>query len=236
MKKHLIFNWKNYLTPPEGDEIFSCLESASQSFEHHDVIVAPDALHLGRLASSDVSIALQDISAWEHHPHTWSLSIQQVPLATYVIVGHSERRRYDQESSDEIRAKIETVQDSDKDLIFCVGEIGKTYDYEEIKHDIHEQLQDLRWYPRKVLLCYEPSWAIGSGSLPSTDMIADIFSYIIEECGDLGVSEEQVSLIYWWSVSAENIKMILSIPKCEWAIIGTASVSLKSVQDILSVL
>lgn len=238
MHRYLIWNWKNYMKSSEGDDIFHILEEGAYHFSQNTFILAPDALHLGRIGQKpqNLKLAVQDIGAGGDFPFTGSLALEQVEeVIDYVIVGHSERRRYATEGTGLLWKKVATVADSSKTLIFCVGETTKTFDYTQIKVELAHQLDAIKWYPREILLCYEPSWAIGTGTTPAQDILADIFSYISRTCHDFGVGE-QVHLIYGGSVNDENIDEILAVPQCEGVIIWTASIDPGRVKAILETL
>ena len=157
------------------------LEEASRKYADIEMILAPDAVHLGRYISStgsdrELKLAIQDISSSDQHPHTGSIALHQVDTSIeYVIVGHSERRKYDGESVEYISQKVQTVEQSRQNLIFCVGETRRSSDVRQIKREIADQLESIKGHTGDILICYEPSWAIGSGSIPEQGILADIF-------------------------------------------------------------
>lgn len=172
-----------------------------------------------------VSIGAQDISAHERGAYTGEVSAAMVAEtgAKYVIVGHSERRMYHDETNDIVRAKAQLALENGITPIICVGETmtekrdGKTFDIIEsgVRESIPENLHG------NIIVAYEPRWAIGAGITPTPDEIADAHRVIANTLSYMGLGGTPI--LYGASVNANNVSDIVAIEHVDGVLIGGAS-------------
>lgn len=146
--------------------------------------------------------------------------------ASYVILGHSERRRYHGETDNIVAAKVKAALAAGVTPIVCVGETQEQYERNETLSVTESQalaaIADGQ--EGEVLVAYEPVWAIGSGKIPGLGEIevahSAIAAFLTEK---KGIAPERISVLYGGSVNAGNAKEILRIPDVGGVLVGTAS-------------
>jgi len=157
--------------------------------------------------------------------------------ATYVIVGHSERRRYHGETDAVVAAKARAALQAGLIPVICVGETQEEYERHETLAVI--EAQALACVPeghrQKVIVAYEPVWSIGSGKLPGLGEIeiahSAIAAVLLEK---KGIAPEEISVLYGGSVNAGNAQSILQIPDVGGVLVGTASLNAGEFCQILA--
>lgn len=171
------------------------------------------------------AIGAQDVSAHDHGAFTGEVSAQMLRSAgaKYVIVGHSERRMYHGETNDIVRTKAESAIANDIIPIICVGETmdekqaGKTMSV--IESGVRESIPS---DPRgKIIVAYEPRWAIGAGLTPTAAEIATAHELIAKTLESMGLGGTPV--LYGASVKGNNAAEIMSIPNVDGVLVGGAS-------------
>ena len=172
-----------------------------------------------------VSLGAQDVSTHDHGAYTGEVSAQMIADtgAKYVIVGHSERRQYHNETNDIVRQKVQAALSAGLTPIVCVGETmeekqaGKTM--EIIESGVRESIpNDI---DKDIIVAYEPRWAIGAGLTPTTEEIAEAHKLIADTLSDMGLSETPV--LYGASVKGSNAESIMTIPNVDGVLVGGAS-------------
>ena len=148
--------------------------------------------------------------------------------ATHVIVGHSERRAYHRETDAEVRAKAEAARRAGLTAIVCVGETreeresGRALDVvrAQMRGSVPEGMDASR-----LMIAYEPVWAIGTGLTPTPADVAEVHTLIREELGTLVGAAEQgrVRILYGGSVKPANAKELLAVENVDGALVGGAS-------------
>ena len=143
--------------------------------------------------------------------------------AKYAIVGHSERRQYHGETNDAVRAKAAAAIAAGLTPIICVGETmsekeaGKTMAI--IESGVRECVPD--GAAGRVIIAYEPRWAIGAGLTPTADEIAGAHTLIADTLASMGMAGTPV--LYGASVKGNNAAEIMSIPHVDGVLVGGAS-------------
>lgn len=145
--------------------------------------------------------------------------------ASYVILGHSERRLFMHETDDQVSAKMQAVYEAGLTPIVCVGETEQEYNEGRTLDVLACQLK--QWVKGPALVAYEPVWAIGSGRTPTVDEISRAHLHIKSILG----SEQPV--LYGGSVKPANIREILGIPAVHGALIGGASLKADAMADMI---
>lgn len=150
-----------------------------------------------------------------------------------VILGHSERRHYFSETSEQVRRKGEQVLATGLLPVICVGEpesirkegMALPYVLEQLKESLPNQLPD------KLLIAYEPVWAIGTGLIPTLDEIEEMHRAIHDQCASSG---KEVHVLYGGSVNLNNAADILKLKEVGGVLVGGASLELESFQCIMN--
>ena len=142
---------------------------------------------------------------------------------------HSERRTYDNETSERCNLKIKALLANEMTPVYCVGETLAQFEKNETKKVIKEQIsagfsEISSENAAKVVVAYEPVWSIGTGRNASSEIAQDVCSYIRgllrEKYGEVA---EQIRILYGGSVKPENIKTYLSTADIDGALVGGAS-------------
>lgn len=200
--------------------------------ENVEVIICAPYVSLPWLTEAcegtSIQIGAQNVH-WElEGAYTGEISVQMLQAlhVTHVIIGHSERRAYFAETDEMIGRKVRTALTAGLIPILCVGEtleekeLGKTN--EVVKRQLRTALEDISPIEvGKLIIAYEPVWAIGSGLAATTQDAESVISYIRtllpERCQD------KVRLLYGGSVKPENIGMFMQQPNIDGALVGGAS-------------
>ncbi|KLT67270.1 triose-phosphate isomerase [Pedobacter sp. BMA] len=246
-KKIVAGNWKMNLDYNEGVSLFSEIVNMVKDERKGDqlaVICAP-FIHLNSLAKlggSDVKIGAQNIHDKESGAYTGEISAKMVKSVgvEYVILGHSERRQYQAESNELLVAKTKIALTNDLKPIFCIGETldernNGSY-YEVIKKQLVEGLFSLSEEDfRKVVIAYEPVWAIGTGLTATPEQAQDIHAFIrseIEANYGFNVADD-TSILYGGSCNPGNAASLFSQKDIDGGLIGGASLKSRDFTDII---
>ncbi len=157
--------------------------------------------------------------------------------ASYVLLGHSERRQNHGETDAQVAAKVEAVLQAGLTPIICIGETREQYEGNKTLAVL--EAQALACVPeghrQNVIIAYEPVWSIGSGKLPGLGEIEVVHSAIAAMLLEKkGIAPEEISVLYGGSVNAENARDILRIPDVGGVLVGTASLDADEFCTILA--
>ena len=199
--------------------------AALQNIETENNIILCVPYTMLAVPSGRVSIGAQDVSTHDHGAYTGEVSAQMIAAtgAEYVIVGHSERRQYHGETNDIVRQKATIALAAGLTPIICVGETmdekqaGKTMDI--IESGVRESVPNDP--DGKIIVAYEPRWAIGAGLTPTDAEIATAHKLIADTLADMGLAGTPV--LYGASVKGTNAAQIMSIPNVDGVLVGGAS-------------
>jgi triosephosphate isomerase len=247
MKKPFIAaNWKMNKTVRESIAFAKRLaEEFSESCDR-DIVIAPPFTSLYPLHEildrSPIGMAAQNMYWEEKGAYTGEISAEMIVDAgcEYVIIGHSERRSLFGESNEHTNKKIKTALAFGLRPIFCVGETltereaGSTFNIVEkqLKDGLNNILSD---DIRRIIVAYEPVWAIGTGRTATAEQAKDVHGFIRKVIGDkLGSkSSEEIAIIYGGSVNRQNINDLMSQPEIDGVLVGGASLDFESFVDIV---
>ena len=199
--------------------------AALQNIETENTIVLCVPYTMLGVTSDNIALGAQDVSTHDHGAYTGEVSAQMVADtgAKYTIVGHSERRQYHGETNDIVRQKAASALAAGLTPIICVGETmdekqaGKTM--EIIESGVRESIpNDVNG---KIIVAYEPRWAIGAGLTPTDEEIAAAHKLIADTLSDIGLDGTPV--LYGASVKGSNAAQIMSIPNVDGVLVGGAS-------------
>ena len=209
-----------------------------------DIGVAPTYLSLQAVkenASSDMIVAAQNVHYLTNGAYTGEVSIPMLAElgVNWVIIGHSERRTYDNETNEKCNAKIKALITNNMVPVYCVGETLAEFDNgltkEVVGTQVREGLKDLTAEEvTNLVVAYEPVWSIGTGKNASTEIAQDICHFIREVLRELfGDTADTIRILYGGSVKPENVKAYLSCPDVDGALVGGASLKIDSYEGLL---
>ena len=185
-----------------------------------------------------IKISSQDVSAYSDGAFTGEVSAIQLKKLDidYSIIGHSERRLHFNETDNDVNIKLTRLLENEIIPILCFGESLEQRSegsyLEFIKNQINEGLKGVRKDKvNKLVLAYEPIWAIGTGEVASIENIVEVLNFVKNLVSDKPYfSDETVKLIYGGSVSPDNSSEILNTSIVDGALVGGASGTLISNQ------
>ena len=158
----------------------------------------------------------------------------------YCLVGHSERRHILNENDLLLSDKVSRLHENNIKVIYCIGETLEEYKSKKTKTILKKQIKSLfnnlnksKKY-NKVIIAYEPVWAIGTGLIPSAKELSDSFRYIHNTVTSVSQSNKSIKLLYGGSVSPDNAKRLMETNYMDGLLIGGASLIAKKFIDICS--
>ncbi|HMI76975.1 MAG TPA: triose-phosphate isomerase [Buchnera sp. (in: enterobacteria)] len=249
-KKTVIANWKlngnrnqiiNFINLLNRDsvKINKCLCK---------IIIAFPTLYLdlaqNMITNKNVFLAAQNVDIHLNGAFTGEVSINMLKDIGigYVIIGHSERRIYHRESNNIIANKFKIIKDANLIPILCIGENKKGKKLQQTKDVCKKQLDMILQLCgplafQNTIIAYEPVWAIGSGKIPTLDIIQDthafIRTYIVNYSS---ISTEKISIHYGGSVNEINIEKILQQSDVDGVLVGNASLNYNQFIKIINII
>ena len=215
------------------------------------LMVAPSCIHLAhvsaRLQGTSISTAAQDISAHSDSTgaYTGDCSAQQVADAgaTWTILGHSERRQYHQESNKTLLDKLSNALKQNLGVVFCIGETQDQYDgkqtfdvldgqlavikellIQRTEQGLEQQPEFIKALAERLIIAYEPVWAIGTGKTASPEQAQEVHAWIRVALKGLDAAmADDMSILYGGSVKANNAAEIFAQADVDGGLIGGAA-------------
>ncbi|MDR1860221.1 MAG: triose-phosphate isomerase [Bacteroidales bacterium] len=237
-KKVVAGNWKCNTTFQEGIELAKAVNSlvVEKGAEDVTVIVGTPFTHLAKVVESvdtaRVGVAAQNCAAEPKGAFTGEVSAAMVKStgAQYVILGHSERREYYGETSEILNKKLKLALENGLTPIYCCGEALPVREANTQNAFVGQQLEETIFrLPeadfRKLIIAYEPIWAIGTGKTATAEQAQEMLAYIREliraKYGD--AVAQDTSLLYGGSANAKNAAELFAKPDIDGGLIGGAS-------------
>ena len=212
----------------------------------HDVIIFPPSLYLIPIKNINkneiINIGSQNVSAYNDGAFTGEISATMLndSKIKYCLVGHSERRHILNENDLLLSDKVSRLHQNNIKVIYCIGETLEEYKSKKTKTILKKQIKSLfnnlnksKKY-NKVIIAYEPVWAIGTGLIPSAKELSDTFRYIQNTVTSFSQSNKSIKLLYGGSVSPDNAKRLMETNYMDGLLIGGASLIAKKFIDICS--
>ncbi len=240
-------NWKLFKTSSEALELVKGLVPLVKDTKGVEVVVAPVFTVLSRvhdaLAGSVVRLSAQDCYWEEEGAFTGEVSPKMLVDAgcSHVIIGHSERRQYFGETDATVNRKIKAAIAAGLTVLFCIGETlaeresGTTFDV--LKRQVTGGLEGVPAADlAKLVIAYEPVWAIGTGKTASDEQAQEAHAFIRQEVTALygPVAAAAMRILYGGSVKPENIKGLIGQPDIDGALVGGASLKADSFAAIVN--
>jgi triosephosphate isomerase (TIM) len=236
-------NWKMNGLSGARKELDKIIAGSVGLPAHVDVMVCPPFLLIhafaARAKGTRVGIGGQDCHAKPSGAHTGDVAAEMLADggASAVIVGHSERRSDHYETDAQVRAKALAANRAGLLAIVCVGETRAERDAGHALSVVRTQLDgSLPDGADKLVIAYEPVWAIGTGLTPTPRDIADMHSFIRQRiCSRYGESGQELRILYGGSVKPANAKELMAIDNVDGALVGGASLVADEFMAIASV-
>ncbi|TXE10117.1 triose-phosphate isomerase [Seonamhaeicola algicola] len=236
MRKNIVAgNWKMNNDLSKTEALLADLANQTKT-SNAEVIVAPTFTNLYQaykvLKSTDIHVAAQNMHYAENGAYTGEISASMLKSvgAEIVILGHSERREYFNETDALLAKKVDAALANDMTVIFCFGEelADRKSGNEEtvVENQIKNALFHLEASAfNKIVLAYEPVWAIGTGETASPEQAQDMHAFIRKTLANKYGAEvaDSVSILYGGSVKPANAQEIFSKPDVDGGLIGGAS-------------
>lgn len=248
MRRPLIAgNWKMFKTIPEGINLINIIKAGVHKITDCDVVVCPPFTVLAAI-SKEIEDTKIELGAQDMHFETEGAFTGEVsPLmlkdvrCRYVILGHSERRQYFKETDEFVNKKVVAALKYNLVPIVCVGETLEEREarraFEIVKHQLDQSLKGLKSEEiERIVIAYEPVWAIGTGRTATPEQAEQMHSYIRrllnEQYGEaLG---EKIKILYGGSVKPDNIAQLMAKPNVDGALVGGASIKAEAFIQIVT--
>jgi triosephosphate isomerase (TIM) len=240
-KKLIAANWKMYKTPDQARDFFRDFLPLVQDHDRDEIVVCPTYLcldaALAAAKGSHVAVGAQDVHWEKEGAFTGEVNAAMLVAVgvTHVIIGHSERRQHFGETDDTVNLKLKSALEAGLTPIVCVGEV-----LEEREAGLTDDVlrrQCLRAFHKvsakkaaRLVVAYEPVWAIGTGKTATPQMASDAHAIIRGEAAKAFGQElaDKLRILYGGSVKPENAKALMSEEEIDGALVGGASLDPKS--------
>lgn len=247
MRKIIIAgNWKLNKTSLEAIDLVNGLKRNLYQVNDVDIVVCPTFTALSSVSEvineSNIELGAQNVYWEESGAFTGEISAAMLTDvgAKYVIIGHSERRQYFGETNETVNKRIKAALSAGLTPIVCVGEVlqeredGKTFDV--IQDQVENSLAGFTPEElEKMVIAYEPVWAIGTGKTATPDQAQEVHQFIrglIEKMSTKDVADN-IRLQYGGSVKPENIVELAKKPDIDGALVGGASLKVDAFTQIV---
>jgi triosephosphate isomerase len=248
MRKNIVAgNWKMNKTLQEGIELAKEInEVLTTDKPNCDVVICTPFIHLASVVpvvdSSIIGVGAENCADKASGAYTGEVSAAMVAStgAQYVILGHSERRAYYHETPEILKEKVQLALASGLTPIFCIGEVKEERLEERQNEVVYAQLEgslfDLSAEEfSKIVLAYEPVWAIGTGLTATPEQAQDMHAFIrrvvAEKWG--GKVADNTSILYGGSCKPSNAKELFANPDVDGGLIGGASLKATDFKGII---
>jgi triosephosphate isomerase len=245
-KKLIAANWKMYKTPDQARDFFRAFLPMVSDHTRDEIVVCtpftdlPAAVEAAK--GSNVTIGGQNLYWEKEGAYTGEISADMLLAVgcTHVIIGHSERRQYFGETDDTVNRKLKTALEAGLIPIACVGEV-----LEEREAGLTDDVlrrQCLRAFhaisgkkATKLVVAYEPVWAIGTGKTATPELAAEAHALIRGEAAKAFGQEmaDALRILYGGSVKPDNARLLMAQEEIDGALVGGASLDPKSFTAIV---
>ena len=248
-RKIVAGNWKMNKTVNEGVQLVEELKIELEKVDTNDVtvVVSPPYVNLSEAVKtaegSSVQVSAQNVHQEESGAYTGEISAQMLKSVGvgYVIIGHSERREYFGENATDIAKKVDAVIAQGLTPIYCCGEVKEERESGKQNEIVGGQIESELFHLssdnfEKVVIAYEPVWAIGTGLTASPDQAQDMHAFIrgfISEKYGQDIASE-TSILYGGSCKPSNAAEIFGKADVDGGLIGGASLKAEDFIGIIT--
>lgn len=245
MKKIIAGNWKMNLGIGDSIELASSLVSELTQSDTITVWIAPSYQALTAVneitRNTPVEIGAQNVHWETAGAFTGEISIPMLKECgcTFALTGHSERRHVFGETGEIVEKRTRACLAADLTCVLCVGETLSERESQQTENVLEQQLSEIlsgisRAEAEKLVIAYEPVWAIGTGKVASIEEITAAHRFIaelvVQHCGEV-----TVPILYGGSVSPDNFEAIAAVPHVSGALVGGASLSAEKFLKLVTI-
>lgn len=231
----IVGNWKMNTTVHEAAELVKEMRVRLDKIDHIDKVICPPFISLAKvkelIKGSSIGLGAQNLYFEEKGAYTGEISpLMLADLCEYVIIGHSERRRYFDETDDIVNKKVRAALKVELKPILCIGETLEEYESGKTEEVVARQLtasSERIYYLSGLTIAYEPVWAIGTGKAATGDQANKTVGFIrqaISHQHGKGIAHD-VRILYGGSVTADNIAEFVEQAEIDGALVGGASLN-----------
>jgi len=245
-KKLMAANWKMNKTPDESREYFHEFLPLVKDHHRDEIVVCPPytdvVVAIEEARGGNVAIGVQNVHWKADGAYTGEISAPMLLClgVTHAIVGHSERRQYFGETDDTVNLRLKAALEAGLTPICCVGEV-----LEEREAGLTDDVlrrQCVRAFhaisakkAAKLVVAYEPVWAIGTGKTATPELAAEAHAVIRKEASEVFGEEfaAKLRILYGGSVKPDNVSILMAQEEIDGALVGGASLDPKSFAAIV---
>ena len=240
-KKIIAANWKMNMTVAETESYLENFRSHVETVNGVEIVIAPPFTAIAKPSellggSQKISLGAQNMSSEMSGAFTGDISAAQLADcgASHVIIGHSERREGYGESDSLVRTKAQAALDSGLTPIICLGESQDQRTAGRAIEVVLTQLTGSLPDDARVIIAYEPIWAIGTGLVPTVAEITEVHDALRAQLHAIfGAAGLDISILYGGSVKPSNAQEIFAIPHVNGALVGGASLKAEDFLPIM---
>jgi triosephosphate isomerase (TIM) len=242
----IVGNWKMHKTTAEAVALVNALRAAVAQVPDVDIGVGPPYTALmvvaEALRGSAIFVAAQNMHWEPQGAFTGEISAAMLTDVgcTRVIIGHSERRQYFAETNATVNKKLQAALNARLDPIMCIGETLEQREgnatFSVLEQQIRQGLLEITAEAMsRLVIAYEPIWAIGTGKTATPDQAQEVHAFIRGLLGELygKALADAMRIQYGGSVNAGNIQALMSQPDVDGALVGGASLEASSFAQIV---
>ena len=240
-------NWKMYKTPAETTAFFEKFRPLAGQAEHCEVVICPPFTNLAAAVAAAqgtrIRIGAQNIGWAKEGAFTGEISGPMIVAAgaTYAIVGHSERRQYFAETDETVLKRTQAALEFGLTPIVCVGERLEERESGHTEAVLARQFQQgiaglSEQQFARIVIAYEPVWAIGTGKTATPEIAADTHRAIRAQVRAKFGKEagEAIRILYGGSVKPDNTRTLMAQPEIDGVLVGGASLDAVSFASIVN--
>ena len=240
-------NWKMYKTPAETTSFFEKFRPLVEKAEHCEIVICPPFTNIAAAVESAqgtrIRIGAQNLYWAKEGAFTGEVSAPMIQAAgcTHVIVGHSERRQYFGETNETVLKRTLAALEAGLTPIVCVGELLEHREAGQTEAVMQEQCQKgilpltLEQFSR-IVIAYEPVWAIGTGKTATPEIAADAHRILRGQVrARFGqAAGDAMRILYGGSVKPDNVRSLMAQPEIDGVLVGGASLDANSFASIVN--
>jgi len=246
-RKVIAGNWKMNMTPEEAGGFFRDFRPSTPAHGAPEILIFPPALSLAaaratRPEAPGVGLGVQNVHWEEAGAFTGEISVAMAVNAgaTHALIGHSERRHLFGETNEEVGKKVRATLEGGLVPVICVGETLEQREGGRLEEILRGQMEAflliLQAHPgARVMVAYEPVWAIGTGKTATPEDAAQAHTFLRQRMASaLGEGRaDEIPILYGGSVKPGNAAELLGAPEVDGVLVGGASLDPVSFQGIV---
>ena len=240
-------NWKMYKTPSETKAFFDKFNPLVATSKHCEIVICPPFVNLHAAAEATggtrIEIGGQNMFWAKEGAYTGEISANMLKAAgcKWVLIAHSERRQYFGEDNENARKKILAALEAGLTPVYCIGEKLDERDADKTHEVLESQFQggtagltDAQFL--KIVIAYEPCWAIGTGKVATPEIAASAHRFIRDQVRKAFGADAAAAcrILYGGSVKPDNVRGLMAQPEIDGALVGGASLEPNSFASIVN--